>query len=204
MEQWELARPTGVCSVTGRELREGEEYFAVLFEDGETFRRADCCLDAWSGPPEGAFCHFKTRVPVREPTRKRLLVDDEMLINLFCRLAEQTEPLRLQFRFVLALILMRKRLLRYEETIRDGEAEHWQMRLAKEQSVHRVLNPHLTDDQIEGVSRQLGAILHGDALEGLDLDDDLGTEPSETPPQAGPQAAEADDPYPSPERAPDA
>lgn len=191
MEQWELARPTGVCGVTGRELREGEEYYAVLFEDADSFRRVDYCLEVWKGPPQEAFCHFKTRVPVREATRKRLLVDDDMLINLFLRLADQTEPLRLQFRFVLALILMRKRLLRYQETIQDGGVEYWLMNLAKEQSVHRVLNPHLTDEQTEGVSRQLGAILHGDALEGLDLDDDVGPEAgasmpeSETPPPAG-------------------
>ncbi len=36
------------------------------------------------------------------------------------------------------------------------------MRLGKEGEVHRVLNPRLTDEEIEGVSRELGAILHGD------------------------------------------
>ena len=51
MDQWEIGRSTGVCAATGRELREGEEYYAVLFEEGESFRRADYTLEAWSGPP---------------------------------------------------------------------------------------------------------------------------------------------------------
>ena len=57
--------PGGVC-VTGRQLAEGEEHWAVLFEDGESFRREDFAMDAWNGPPLGAFCSFKTRVPMRK------------------------------------------------------------------------------------------------------------------------------------------
>ncbi len=171
MKPWETVKPTGACAITGRELAEGEEFYAVLFEDGESFRRQDYALEAWTTPPEGAYCHFKSRVPVREPKQKRLFVDDEMLVNLFLRLAEETSPAKLQFRFVLSLILMRKRILRYEETVLDGDHEFWQMRLVREQSLHRVLNPRLSDEQIEGVSRQLGAILQGNQAEDAGLVD---------------------------------
>ena len=41
MEQWEVARCGGTCVATNRELAEGEEHYAVLFEDGESFRRED-------------------------------------------------------------------------------------------------------------------------------------------------------------------
>ncbi|HRX83922.1 MAG TPA: hypothetical protein P5572_02765 [Phycisphaerae bacterium] len=165
MEQWEVAKCGGVCAATGRELAEGEEHWAVLFEDGESFRREDYALEAWEGPPEGAFCFFKTRVPFKEK-KKRLLVDDEVLINFFTRLASEPEETRVHFRFVLALILMRKRLLKYEETDRSADAEVWIMRLArdKEGPTHRVVNPRLNDEQIERVSRELGAILHGDVF----------------------------------------
>lgn len=174
MEQWESARPTGICAATGRQLQEGQPYYAVLFEEGDSFRRSDYALDAWTGPPKNAFCYFKTRVPPRQPKKKRLLVDDELLINFFQRLEDESEPLRQHFRFVLALILMRKRILRYEQTLRDDGAEYWQMRLVKEQTLYRVLNPQLTDEQIEAVSQQLGAILHGDFTD-APLDDDSDT-----------------------------
>ena len=36
------------------------------------------------------------------------------------------------------------------------------MTLTRDHSKHRVVNPRLTDDQIEGVSKQLSAILHED------------------------------------------
>lgn len=160
-QDWQVESPKGRCATTGRPLEEGEAFYTVLFEDGESFRRADYCCEAWAGPPDGAFCCFRTRVPVKEK-RKKLLVDDELLVNFFVRLGAETQPVRIHFRFVLALILMRKRLLRYEGSSREGAEETWTMTLASDRSSHRVVNPRLMDEQIDAVSRQLSAILHGD------------------------------------------
>ena len=158
--EWQIEHTKGHCAVTGRALQEGEEFYTVIFADGESLRRVDIAVDAWTGPPEGSFCHFKTKVPAKQKKR-RLLADDDVLMSFFQRLADETDPLRVQFRFVLALILMRKRLLRYEGTdIVDG-AEVWTMTSPADQVRHKVINPRLTDGQIEGVSEQLSAILHG-------------------------------------------
>ncbi len=151
----------GRCSVTGRELVEGEEFYSALFEEGDSFRRADFGVDAWTSPPEGCFCFFKSRVPVRQ-NKKRTFIDDEALIAFFTRLAEEEEVVRIQFRFVLALLLMRKRLLRYEGSSKGPTGEIWQMTLVRDNSQHNVIDPRLSDAQIEGVSQQLTAILHGD------------------------------------------
>lgn len=160
--KWQVDRTAGQCAKTGRQLQEGETYYAVLFEEGEGFRREDYSVEAWQGAPAGAFCFFKTKVPEKKK-KKRLLVDDAALVDFFRRLADETELIKQQFRFVLALILMRKRLLRYEETVHEGDREYWRMQLAKTQETHRVLNPRLSEEEIELVSRELGAILHGDA-----------------------------------------
>lgn len=178
VQQWEVQTPSGHCAATGRKLEEGEEFYSVLFEEGETFRRVDVSKDAWSSQPEGAFCSFKSRVPVRQKKR-RLLVDNEVLVNFFQRLAGQTEPARIRFRFVLALILMRKRILRYDGAVKDESGEQWRMILSADQSVHGVTNPRLTDDQIESVSRHLGAILHADAGGWAQTDDPFADESGE-------------------------
>jgi len=175
--EWEVEPAKGRCAVTGRGFQEGEEFYTVLFQEGESFRRADYGVDAWAGPPEGSFCHFKTRVPVKEK-RKQLLADNETLVSFFTRLGDQTEPAGVQFRFVLALILMRKRMLRYEGSATEDGAEVWHMVLAADRSEHRVVNPRLTDAQIETVSGQLGAILHGDMGEWAASSPDLAADPS--------------------------
>ena len=151
-QQWNVESPTGVCAVSGRTLVEGDEFYTVLFEDGESFRRVDASIDHWEGPPEGCYCHFKSRVPVKA-ARKKMLVDNELLVSFFDRLAEDEEPVRVQFRFVLALILMRKRLLRYDGSNTQDGVEVWDMTRTRD---------HTTHAQIENVSGQLSAIIHQD------------------------------------------
>jgi len=169
MADWEVQRATGRCAISGRELAEGEEFYAVLFDRNGAIERADYSLECWSGPPEGAFCFWKSRIPLKE--RKKIVwVDNDVLVNLFLRLADAKDELKIRFRFVLALLLMRKRLLKYEQTIRDGDREHWQMRFVRDPaggSVHMVENPQMRDDQIEAVSAQLRAILQGEPPEEL-------------------------------------
>jgi hypothetical protein len=169
--EWEVQHTSGRCAVTGRALREGEDFYTALLESGESFSRVDYSVEAWTGPPEGAFCFFKTRVAVKEK-RKKLLVDHAVLVHFFERLAEETQPVRVQFRFVLALILMRKRMLRYDGSATENGLEVWRMTLMPSKTMHRVINPRLTDEQIEGVSRQLSAILHSDMGEWAGGDDD--------------------------------
>ena len=161
--EYEIARGSGKCASTGRELAEGEFYYVVLFETPQGFERKDLAVETWNGPPEGTFCYWKARVPTREKKPAIIAVDNSLLVHLFCRLEEDNSEMRQKFRFVLALLLMRKRLLRHEKTTRDETGEYWHMRLLSEQSVHQVLNPQLSVEEIDRLSAQLSAILSGDS-----------------------------------------
>ena len=95
-------------------------------------KRVDVCLEAWEQGqrPDRLFSYWKAHVP-QPAEKKKLFVDDEVLMNLFIRLADTDEPRRQAFRFVLALILMRKKLLRYErsesQSHQAGELQWWIM-----------------------------------------------------------------------------
>lgn len=161
--------------MTGRALAEGDVFYAVLVGTPSGFERRDFSAEAWPGPPQDYFCFWKSRVP-RRAEKARRLVDDQVIINLFLRLETATEPVKLQFRFVLALLLMRRRLLKYEETESREGGEYWVMRLTGEGSRHNVLNPRLDESQVSRLSEELGAILRGDprALDSVDaLADDV-------------------------------
>ena len=171
MSDWAIGRTSGRCAVSGRELAEGERYYAVLFDRGDTFERRDYSEACWEGPPEGAFCSWRARIPERRE-RKRQFVDDQVLMDFFERLGGESEESKVQFRFVLTLILMRKRLLKYVSQVEEQGAKWWMMRLMgpfkpadEGQAMRRVLNPELDEGQIEEVSRQLGVILTGDFSE---------------------------------------
>jgi len=157
-------------------FEEGDEFHSAIFEDGETFRRVDFSAEAWSGPPDGCFCHYKTRVPPSRKKARPLLVGNEALEAFFRRLAGEGDPLRIGFRFVLALLLMRKRLLRYDGTRNRDGREVWDMTLLRDQSRHEVVHPHLSDDEVSAVSRELMVILHGDVQADLAAHDGGGDE----------------------------
>lgn len=162
VEDWEISRTTGKCAASDRPLAEGESYYAVLMETAAGFERRDYAVDAWRGPPEGTFCYWRGRVPIREKKPGSYAVDTVILSQLFVQLEEtQSEP-KQQLRFVLALLLMRKRLLKMDRSVQEEGQEYWMMRMTSDQSVHRVLNPRLAAPQIERLSAQLTAILSGE------------------------------------------
>ncbi len=168
--EWEIVRSSGKCAVTQRDFAEGEAYYAVLLESPAGFERKDISLEAWSGPPENTFCYWRARVPVRDRKRSALAVDQNMLVHLFNRLEDEESPRKQQIRFVLALLLMRKRRLKLDKTIQEGPEEYWILRLTDDQSEHRVLNPRLTHEEVDRLSAQLTAILSGEveAIESLE------------------------------------
>jgi hypothetical protein len=161
MADWEIKKTLGQCSGTGREFEIGEEYFAALVESEQGLQRRDFSADYWNEHQPQVFCFWKTKMPNPE-LKKKIFVDDEMLMSFFDRLAEETDPEKINFRFVLTLILMRKRKLKYEGCeINDGR-EVWTVKVTGQDRSETVINPHLTEDQIEGLTGQMGQILQMD------------------------------------------
>lgn len=163
MSEIEVARTDGTCSITGRKFEPGDEFYSIVIETESGFERRDIAPDAWEGAPESAVCHFKTKMPNKDEPKKTF-VDDSLLVEFFKRLGNATEDAKLRFRFVLSLILLRKRLLKYESSKQDGEREVWSMRLLKEKKSYLVVNPGLGEDEITEVSVQLGAVLSTDFI----------------------------------------
>ncbi len=196
---YEITRSTGQCALTGRTLEPGEAYMSTLVESDPAaavnpatalgFQRVDVSMEAWEQGqrPGRLFSHWKSIVP-QPNQKKRLFVDDEVLMNLLRRLADADQPQRQAFRFVLALILMRKKLLRYDgsekrtETVTiindDGAAgetktmeREWWLMTPKldakkghfgkwnEDDRIEVLDPHLDEARIQQVTQQLNEIL---------------------------------------------
>jgi hypothetical protein len=180
---YDVQRPTGLCAFTGRAFAPGENYIATLIEDGENLQRLDVALDVWDAGqrPDNVLGYWKA-VAAEPNQKKKLFVDDEVLMNLVERLADADQPQRLAFRFVLALILMRKKLLRYDRTearsATDGEGntveQAWWIMTPKldltkgpmgkwhDQAKLEILDPALDENGIRQVTDQLSEILQAE------------------------------------------
>lgn len=162
--EYNISKSDSLCRSCGKPLEPGSELVATVREVGEELRREDFCPDCWSARASqedpGLLGLWHGRVPA--PTEKRkLLVDDELLVNLLQRLEQADTPAKVNFRFVLALILMRKKLLVYDRTEPTQDRETWVMHLRGDDRCVKVINPRLDDDKIAEVSEQLGQIMEG-------------------------------------------
>lgn len=110
---FEIQRCTRRCAATGRELAPGEEFYSVVTSEGANVVRHDYASEAWQGPPPKAIGWWKSQIPSPETKRKHWAPNDVML-QFFDELAEQ--PDKQDMRYVLALLLTRRRVMRMEET----------------------------------------------------------------------------------------
>lgn len=177
----DISRPTGLCAATGSPIEPGEAFIATLVElDTGALQRLDYTLNAWQagarptaddGSAMLIVAFWRTTMPTKDAPKRQLIAPDE-LVDLFDQLADATEPARIVFRYVLSLILIRKRLLSYEGSRttdagpvmlvrRKGEAQPPE-RGGDGPPYTEVLDPGMDDQRIAEATEQLGAVILGD------------------------------------------
>jgi len=168
-KEFKITKSEGVCTACGQALAPGEDIVALVQTGQEELLRRDYHRACWDALGENSPANdpevlgvWRSRVPHPEE-KKKLLIDDSLIINFFERLDGAADPARINFRHVLALILMRKKLLVYEGMDRrDGGVEVWKMRFKGAEAVHEVIDPHMDEDKIAQVCSSLGEIMEGD------------------------------------------
>ncbi len=162
-----IARPSGICAATGERIEPGSPCVATLREGGDDggLERADYSLAAWeSGArPEGLVCYWRTTVPHSDSERK-VFVDDDVLMDVFERLGGDDRRQRVAYRFILGLILLRKKKVKYVGRKGQGESERWLFvpTGSAEAEPIEVINPHLSDEDVRELTDQLGEVLRGE------------------------------------------
>ncbi len=97
----------------------------MLLTEGSELKRCDYSVAAWQGPPPGTVGWWKSQMPDQNARRAHWAPND-VLLSFFDELAEQ--PDKQDMRYVLALLLVRRRVMRMEEEQRD-EAGHERLTL---------------------------------------------------------------------------
>lgn len=111
-----IARPTGRCAASGAPLTQGDRFVAALVERaGGAVDREDFAASAWdSGArPSGPLIAFWRGVMPASTAKAPARLDNAELLELFERLGSEVEGQGAALRYVLALLLIRRRVLRY-------------------------------------------------------------------------------------------
>lgn len=176
---YEMSRTDPVCAASGRALAEGEPCIAVLVagQDGEPLQKLVYNPDAWSDlaspdRPSGLFAFWRTRAGASgKGDEAEKLLRLEELEDLFEQLEGTEDEERQALRYLLALVLSRRRVLLYEggvpgipargdEPARPGEMVFKRkVRAGEETPVYRVIDPGLSEERASALGEQLASVL---------------------------------------------
>ena len=156
--EWDMPRRGDACSACEHAFEPGEALRACLYEDEAGYARRDFCLQCPppDEPPSVARWQTHRPQPVAKPTQA---FDRQTIFQLFVNLANAEQPEQQRLRFVLALLLWRKKVLRFESSEITDDGEAWQFGVPRAEDKHRVLRPDLDEEQLERLGTQLETIL---------------------------------------------
>ena len=151
---FEVQRCTRRCAETQRELLPGEGFHSVLVADGADVVRSDYSAEAWAGPPEKCIGWWKSRMPIDTAAKPRLAPNDVLLELLDCWGDELEKQ---DARYVLTLLLIRRRVLRVEDVDTPDTLQVYCPRL---ETKYQIAAVEPTAERIVEIQQELAELLY--------------------------------------------
>jgi hypothetical protein len=162
-QDWKIRSRAHSCCHTGKPFEDEEEFYTAIFTDPESgeLTRQDYCLEAWDAIHESLqpFSFWKSvyHQPVTE--KKKEVVGKEGAEALLRRLIEENEAHTENARYILAVMLERKRTLRQTDTQFSGQSKLLIYEHAKTGDVLIVRDPELKIAESEQVQAEVALLL---------------------------------------------
>ncbi|MEZ6118166.1 MAG: hypothetical protein R3C28_16570 [Pirellulaceae bacterium] len=157
---FDIQKFTRKCAKTDRELAPGESFYSVLVSEGADVVRYDYSLPAWDGPPENSLGYWRSSVPDPKANKMKLAPND-VLLHYFVCLEDQAE--KQDVRYILALLMIRKRILRLDDQTKDADGnEQLLVYCPKNETEYAVpvINP--TQERAAQIQSELASLLYAE------------------------------------------
>ena len=159
MQDFQVQRCTRRCAATDRDLKPEELFYSVLLADGADVIRRDYSEEAWEGAPDEAIGWWKSQMPSND-VRKLNWAPNDVMLHYFQQLEEQPE--KADVRYVLTLLMVRRRILRLEDSEIDEENVEWMLTYCPRKDAEfrvRVVDPDPA--RIAEIQAELSQLLFG-------------------------------------------
>lgn len=193
-QNWNIKSRSHHCSATGDAFTDGQAIVAAIFpdeEDPDRFERKDFSVSAWEDRPDSEpipFSSWHTNYSAPVVEEKPEVVEKESAEGLLRRLIEEDESHTENTRFILAIMLERKKQLKQIEVNNTGVSRLLIYEHEKSGEVYIVKDPELKLDEVDVVQQEVSDLLGGKSQ--------AEPAPDETPvavEQAAPQATDDDE-----------
>lgn len=169
--QWEIQARSRSCSSCGREFRDGDKYHCVLRhqeEEPPAMARQDFCEECWDKErqlrlqeDEQLVSWWKSVVRIPPPEPKEEAIKRSLAEQLLRKYLDFREAKYVNFCYILALMLERRRILSQRHTVEE-EASGKTLIIYEHTRTGEtliIMDPHLTLSQVAQVQEQVKEIL---------------------------------------------
>ena len=160
LAEWEIKTRSHRCARTNEPFQDGAVIYTLLFRDRVGFRREDISEEAWlqvrdSGTPF-SFWKSKYQAP---PARPPEAMPKESTEELLRRLIHDDRPGQVNTRYVLAVMLERKKTLKQVDVRETPDEKLLIYEHAKSGEAFIIADPRLHLDQIDAVQQEVFDLL---------------------------------------------
>jgi hypothetical protein len=161
-EEWSIQHRAEACAATGRPFASGENFYTLLFRDGDVFRRQDLSEEAWQERNDNLqpFSFWRARFEPPPPAAPDPL-PKENAEELFRRLVSAADRSNANTCYVLAAMLERKRILKQIQVESRDQGRVLVYEHVKTGDVFVVPDPQLHLDELEPVQNEVARLLQG-------------------------------------------
>jgi hypothetical protein len=158
--EWPIKHRADACARTQRSFQPGEQFYTLLFREGDGFRREDLSEEAWTQRNENIqpFSFWKSRYEPPPATPPEPLAK-ENAEELLRRLLAENNPANANACYVLAIMLERKRVLKQVKAEQTGDRPVLVYEHAKTGDVFIVPDARLRLDELEHVQHEVSQLL---------------------------------------------
>ncbi|NUP97959.1 MAG: hypothetical protein HUU28_17515 [Planctomycetaceae bacterium] len=175
MTEWKFTKRQPACRHCQRTFEDTEPHISALAVRGEEVAREDVCLACWKTQvSRGDLFWWRTR---HEEGKKRgIALNLEALEALFTRLEGQAAGALAELRYVLCLVLMRKRKLKIERVERDADGEALIVSRPRRSELYRVAVFDFSPEKIDELRTRLQEVFEGAEAAEIDPDAKVGAQ----------------------------
>ncbi len=163
IQNWSIRSRSHQCALSGRPFEEGETFHTAIYFDPETggYLRRDVGLDAWEQElsERQPIAYWKTAYTPQVTEERPEVTSKESAMALLQRFIEEDEAHTENARYILALMLERKRILTPTATkeTEDGKMLFYENKKTGE--VFVVRDPELRLDELVQVQEEVATLL---------------------------------------------
>ena len=178
MTDWKVKKHRNVCALTGKEFAPGDALFSVIVEDKKFFVRKDISESAFTDELRAqAFSYWRSVIPLPDNDEpKHKLIDAATLLAFFARLVDSTNVEHTGFRYLLALLLLRKKILTLKDIEFEGKTERLILVQRKTKTEYRIDDPGLSETEIAELKKRISTL-----FESPELFEETAAEPAAPP-----------------------